>query len=370
MTAAAPAGGPAGGPAAAPAGGPTVGVLLGGRSSEHEISCVSAGAIAGALRTTGCEIRLIGIDRTGHWRILDDLPEGGPGALPQVAEGAGRPVDPCTALTGIDVAFPVLHGPWGEDGSVQGLLETLGIAYVGSGVAASAVGMDKGLMKDVLTATGIPTGAYRVVTPRAWREDRAAVLGSIAELAGPVFVKPARAGSSVGIVQVADPALVPEAISAAMAHDPRVIVEEAVRGREIEIGVLEGADGQLRVSVPGEIVVRAGFAFYDYAAKYLADGAELLVPMAGLADAQASGVLTRIESLARAAFEAIGCEGLARVDMFLTDDGTVLLNELNTMPGFTPISMYPRLFEASGVDYPSLVNALIAHALRRPTGLR
>lgn len=350
--------------------GPTVGVLLGGRSSEHEISCVSAGAIAGALHAIDCPVRLIGIDREGGWRVLHALPEAGGPVLPQIVGAAGRPVDPCTALAGIDVVFPVLHGPWGEDGSVQGLLETLGIAYVGSGVAASAVGMDKGLMKDVLTAAGVPTGAYLIITPRAWREEPAAVLDRIADLGSPVFVKPARAGSSVGIVRVANPAGVPEAISAAMAHDPRVIVEQAVVGREIEIGVLERADGRIVISVPGEIVVRPGFDFYDYAAKYLADGAELLVPMAGLADAQASGVLARIEGLARAAFDAIGCEGLARVDMFLTDTGTVLLNELNTMPGFTPISMYPRLFQASGLDYPSLVSELIAQALRRPTGLR
>jgi len=348
---------------------PQVAVVFGGRSTEHEISCISAGAIAGALATAGCAVRLVGIDRNGGWRLLQDLPETAGGDLPRI-DGHGTGLDPCAALRGADVAFPVLHGPWGEDGSVQGLFETVGVPYVGSGVAASAVGMDKGLMKAAFAAAGLPCGVHRVVSPRRWREDPAGVLADLRALGSPLFIKPARAGSSVGIVRLTDPDELPAALAEAMAHDPRLIVERAVTGREIECGVLERVDGRLQLSVPGEIVLRAGVDFYDYRAKYLTEGADLRVPMDDLPGAQANGTLGRIEALARGAFEALGCEGLARVDMFLTDEGTVLLNEANTMPGFTPISMYPRMFAATGIDYPALVGELVARALRRPTGLR
>jgi D-alanine-D-alanine ligase len=225
--------------------------------------------------------------------------------------------------------------------------------------------MDKGHMKALFVAHGLPTGAHVLVRPQEWRHDRAAVLAAVESLRFPVFVKPCRAGSSVGITKVAAPEDVAAAIEDAARHDPRVIVESGIAGREIECGVLEAVDGGAPdVSVPGEILVGAGHEFYDFSAKYLG-GAELAVP----ADvpAEASEEMTR---LAAAAFEALGCEGLARVDFFLTGDGTVLVNEVNTMPGFTPSSMFPQVWAATGLDYPALIDRLLQTALCRPAGLR
>jgi D-alanine-D-alanine ligase len=262
--------------------------------------------------------------------------------------------------------LPLLHGTYGEDGTLQGLLELAGVSYVGSGVFASAAAMDKGHMKALFAAAGLPIGPYAVVTPRQWDTDPAAVRETVAGLGFPVFVKPCRAGSSVGISKVTDPAELEAAIELARRHDPRVIVEAHVEGREIECGVLEGVDGaEPEASVPGEIVV-SGHEFYDFEAKYLPDeGTRLDVP-ADLPD----DVAEEIRAMACQAFDVLSCEGLARVDFFLDEGGRVVVNELNTMPGFTPSSMFPLLWKASGLDYAQLVDRLVRTALARPAGLR
>jgi D-alanine-D-alanine ligase len=268
-------------------------------------------------------------------------------------------------LHDVDVVFPVLHGPWGEDGTIQGLLELAGIPYVGSGVFASAAAMDKGHMKAVLRGAGLAVGPYELVTPMQWGSDPDAVLRRLAHLGMPAFVKPARAGSSVGITRVTDPAEFPGAIEEARRHDPRVVVESGFLGvREVECGVLDGPQGP-RASVCAEIVVRPGHAFYDFEAKYLEDAVDLVVP-ADLPE----GVSDEVRRQAVAAFEALTCEGLARVDFFVTGSGEVILNEVNTMPGFTSISMFPRMWQATGVVYSELIDHLIRDALRRGTGLR
>jgi D-alanine-D-alanine ligase len=361
-----------------------VAVVFGGRSSEHAISCISAGSILGALDRDRYDVLPIGITPEGRWVVERDEPERlriADGALPAVdANGSqvvlhGDPTrrgvevhssdDALAMFHDVDVVFPVLHGPWGEDGTIQGLLELAGIPYVGSGVFASAAAMDKGHMKAVLAAAGLAVGPYELVTARQWREAPDAVLDRLARLALPVFVKPARAGSSVGITRVTDPAELPAAIGAARAHDPRVIVEQGFLGaREIECGVLDGPDGA-RASVPAEIVVRPGHDFYDFDAKYLEDAVDLVVP-ADLTDE----VVAEVRRQSVAAFEALTCEGLARVDFFVLPDGSAVVNEVNTMPGFTSISMFPRMWQASGMTYPALVDHLIGDALRRGTGLR
>ena len=343
-----------------------VAVLLGGRSSEHAISCISGRSIVAALDPLRSEVSAVGIRRDGSWvrgedgglEILEQA-----GALPEVSVGAPA-ADLATCLD-VDVVFPVLHGPWGEDGSVQGLLETLGVPYVGSGVLSSALAMDKGFMKGTLAAAGIEVGRYVVVSDRDWSADPAGVLERIRDLGLPVFVKPARAGSSLGIVRVTDAPAVVEAIEAARKHDPRVIVEAAVGdAREIECGVLVESDGAPRASRCAEIIVNARHDFYDFEAKYLDDSATLVVP-ADLPDE----VEARVRAMAVLAFDALACDGLARVDFFVRESGDVVLNEVNTMPGFTSISMFPRMWGVTGIDYPELVDRLIADALRKGTGL-
>jgi D-alanine-D-alanine ligase len=268
------------------------------------------------------------------------------------------------ALENIDVAFPVLHGPYGEDGTIQGLFELAGIPYVGSGVFASAACMDKAHMKSMLVAAGLPVGVYEVITDLQWRTAKRHTLKRVKDLGFPVFVKPARAGSSVGITKVRDAERLEWAIEEARKHDPKVIVEAAIENnRELECGVLGTADGP-RPSVVAEIVVRHGHEFYDFEAKYVDDSVDLVVP------AKLPGSFTEdAQALACAAFDALGCEGLARVDMFLAQ-GQLIINEVNTMPGFTPISMFPRMWNESGIDYPTLIDTLIQDALRRGTGLR
>ena len=359
-------------------------VVFGGRSSEHAISCVSAGSILGAIDRNRYEVLPVGITTEGRWVAqLDDVERLRitDGRLPAVdANGAHvvmsgdpthrgidlRPADQAAGLLhDVDVVFPVLHGPWGEDGTIQGLLELAGIPYVGSGVFASAAAMDKGHMKALLAAAGLAVGPFELVTAAQWTADPQAVLARLARLELPVFVKPARAGSSVGITRVSGSSDLPAAIEAARAHDPRVIVEQGFLGvREVECGVLDGPDGA-RASVPAEIVVRAGHDFYDFDAKYLDDAVDLIVP-ADLPDA----VEADVRRQAVAAFEALTCEGLARVDFFVTPDGRAIVNEVNTMPGFTSISMFPRMWQATGMTYSELVDHLIADALRRGTGLR
>jgi D-alanine-D-alanine ligase len=361
-------------------------VVFGGRSTEHSVSCVSAGSVLAAVDRERYDVVPIGISHEGRWVLAADEPEKlaiTGGALPEVEESGAAVVlsgDPTSRglsvrepgkvpqeLGHVDVVLPLLHGPYGEDGTIQGLFELAGIPYVGSGVFASAAAMDKGHMKSLLQAAGLPVGPYAVVTPRAWERDPAAVRETVAALGFPVFVKPARAGSSIGISKVRGPEELDAAIEAAREHDPRVVVEAAVEGREIECGVLEGMDGDgPEASVPAEVVVGGGHEFYDFAAKYLPDeGTELVVP-ADLPDR----VVDEVRELACRAFDALSCEGLARVDFFVRPDHTVLVNEVNTMPGFTPASMFPLMWRASGLDYPALVDRLVQTALSRPSGLR
>ena len=354
-----------------------VALVFGGRSSEHAISCVTAGNVLAAIDRTKYDVTPIGITTEGRWLL-----QGGherlaisDGALPAVTAGdevvlssvPGAPVTgPMGALAGIDVVFPLLHGPWGEDGTIQGLLELAAIPYVGSGVYASAASMDKVHMKAAFRAAGLPIGGYEAVTDRQWREDREAVLARLRTMTFPVFVKPARAGSSIGITKVTDPADLASAVEFAREHDPKVIVEQGITpAREIECAVLVRGDGMPHASVLGEIKVHPDHDFYDFEAKYIDDGADLIVPAE-----MPIGIEAYVRSLAISAFEALDCEGLARVDFFVCDDGSVFINEVNTMPGFTPISMFPRLWAATGVDYPDLIDTLIEDALRRGTGLR
>lgn len=343
-----------------------VAVLLGGRSSEHAISCVSGRAIVAALDPNRYDVRVVGIGRDGVWVMADDagvsvVVDGEP--LPEVSTTARR-VTLEEALN-VDVAFPVLHGPWGEDGSVQGLLETWDVPFVGSGVLASGAAMDKSVMKSLLAAAGLPIGASVTITDRAWKQDPDRVVEQIEALGLPVFVKPCRAGSSLGITRVVEPSQLVPAILEARRHDPRVIVEAAITdAREIECGVLVDGSGEPRSSRCAEIVVRAEHEFYDFRAKYLDDSADLVVP-ADLPEEWER----RVQELAVRSFDALMCEGLARVDFFVRADGSMLVNEVNTMPGFTSISMFPRMWAASGLSYPDLVDALVADALRKGTGL-
>ena len=344
-----------------------VAVLVGGRSTEHSISCISGRSIVAALDPQRYDVSVVGIGRDGRWVRDEDaglgiLEEHGP--LPEVS--ASAPGVGVQAALDVDVVFPVLHGPWGEDGTVQGLLETLGVPYVGSGVLASALSMDKGHMKATLASAGIDVGRYVVITDRQWTTDPESVLAAIAVLGLPVFVKPARAGSSLGISKVSSADGLVAAIEGARKHDPRLIVEAAVHGaREIECGVLVDAAGVPSASRCAEIIVNPRHEFYDFEAKYLDDSATLVVPADLAAEEE-----QHVQQVAVAAFEALGCEGLARVDFFRAADGRLILNEANTMPGFTSISMVPRMWAASGVDYPTLVDRLVADALRKGTGLR
>ncbi len=352
-------------------------VLFGGRSSEHAISCVSAGGILAALDPLRYEVIAVGITKSGRWTLFDgDASELAivNGKLPEVPEGgvpvqlAINPASPGLMVGGdvidLDVVFPVLHGPWGEDGTVQGLMEIAGVPYVGSGVFASAAAMDKPVTKTLLAAAGLETGSW--VEVPAGEPAAGAAARAVAALSLPVFVKPARAGSSRGITKAAAEIDVVSAIEEARQHDPKVIVEAAVVGaREIECGVMVDDAGQPQVSTCAEIKVAPGFDYYDFDAKYLSDGAELIVP-AAMSDEE----MAAVQQAAVLAFVALGCEGLARVDFFLTTDDRLIVNEVNTMPGFTPISMFPQMFQASGLSYPEIVDALIADALRRGSGLR
>ena len=346
-----------------------VAVLYGGRSSEHAISCVSAGGIIRALDPERYEVVPVGITEDGRWVLEPGDPEalaiGEGGRLPAVRSAKPARIAPEPGSLRADVVFPVLHGPWGEDGTVQGLLELAGLPYVGSGVLASAAAMEKATMKRLLAAAGLPVVPFEEITTRDWERDSAGALARAERLGFPSFVKPSRAGSSRGIAKAIDTASLRTAIVNARAHDPRIVVEEAVEGaRELECAVVADGDGMPMASCIGEIVVGGSHEFYDFEAKYLDGSADLVVP-AALDDA----VAQRMRAMAVRAFDALGCEGLARVDFFLVGD-RIIVNEVNTMPGFTPTSMYPRLWEASGIGYRDLVDRLIADALRRGTGLR
>jgi len=355
-----------------------VALVFGGRSSEHAISCVSAGSILAALDRARYDVLAVGITPQGRWVLAPDDPSllalSGR-ELPQVKDGqavalVGDPTaggvvaleDGPAVLGSVDVVFPVLHGPYGEDGTIQGLLELAGVPYVGSGVLASAAAMDKAVARTLLAAAGLPVTpgvVVRASDDAALRDEQVRALGL------PVFVKPARGGSSIGVSRVDERGALPAAVALAARYDPKVLVEAAVVGREIECGVLEDDDGRPRASLPAEVRVMSAAGFYDFEAKYLDGATELDVP------ARLDAATTqRLQELAVRAYEALGCEGLARVDFFVAPDGAVTVNELNTMPGFTPTSMYPRMWAASGVEYPQLVDRLLQAALRRGTGLR
>lgn len=322
-----------------------VAVLAGGRSSEHEVSLSSGAAVRAGLLAGGHRVISIEIGRDGRWR----------------RDGEELSVTPGAGLLGVDVVFPVLHGPFGEDGTVQGLLEMLDVAYVGAGVTASAVCLDKVLFKELMSTVAIPQVDYRGVRARRFAGARAEVLGELGELGLPVFVKPAHLGSSVGIVRVSEESALEGALESAFAHDSLAIVEALGAGVEVECAVLESPAGAAGpgalASEPGEILL-AG-EWYDYAAKYTEGGMKLRVP-AGISE----GSRERVRELAVQSFLASGCEGLARVDFFV-DGERVLVNELNTMPGFTPTSVYAKLMAASGVPYPELLERLCHLALAR-----
>lgn len=342
-----------------------VAVVYGGRSSEHAISCVSAGSILRHLDPERFEVVAVGITADGAWVRTDVDPDDlaiTDRHLPEVTGHTDSPLAlAAEILASVDVVFPILHGPYGEDGTIQGLLEMAGVPYVGAGVLASAAGMDKEFAKKLMAADGLPIGDYLVLRPRQAEPDP----NDIARLGFPLFVKPARGGSSIGVSRVTSAAELPSAIADARRHDPKVIIEASIEGRELECGVLEYPDGSIGASTIGEIRV-AGVAdgFYDFETKYLDDAAELDVPAAVDDD-----VVAQLQELAIRTFTALDCQGLARVDFFLTADGPVV-NEINTMPGFTTISMYPRMWGASGVDYPTLVGTMVETALARGTGLR
>jgi D-alanine-D-alanine ligase len=370
-----------------------VAVIFGGRSTEHAISCVSAGSILSVLDPAEYEVVPIGITREGRWVLTSGDPaqlaiadrENGAAVLPEITAESGEPVvlpgDPTgqdlipmgqavlttlepqegpSALADIDVVFPALHGAYGEDGTIQGLLEMAGIPYVGANVFASAAAMDKEFTKKLAVAEGIPVGPYAVL-----RAGQSLSEADRERLGLPVFVKPSRAGSSFGITRVTDWAHLDAAIAIARAIDPKVLVEAAIVGREVECGVLEGEfGGAPEASALAEVHVSSEHSFYDFEAKYLEDATEFDIP-AQLPDHAAA----RVRELAIRTFTALDCAGLARVDFFVTPELDVYMNEINTMPGFTSTSMFPRMWAASGVDYPKLVTRLIRTALRRGSGL-
>ena len=347
-----------------------VALLFGGRSAEHDVSVLSAGNVFRALDPLRYEVVPIAITRTGAWQLctLSDggfpttVPEHGP-RVALVPGGSGRLLvlgeegGPTEPSLDIDVLFPVLHGPFGEDGTVQGAAELAGVPYVGSGVLGSAAAMDKDAAKRLMRERGLPIPNFQSFALGETPSFEAVT----AELGRPVFVKPARLGSSVGVGKAGTAEEFAAAVAEAFRHDRKILVEEYVRGREIECGVLENEDGSLLVSLPGEIVPTNRHAFYSYEAKYLdADGAEINVPAE-----LPQRVLDKVRALSAEAFRTLCCEGMARIDLFLREDGELLLNEVNTLPGFTKISMYPKVLEASGVSYAELVDRLIRHALAR-----
>jgi D-alanine-D-alanine ligase len=377
-------------PSAVPAGPgrkPRVAVVFGGRSSEHAISCVTAGSVLAAIDRERYDVVPIGIATDGRWVLESGDPDrlriSGPDQLPEVDGDRAaialapdrattdlvvtEPSQPPRTLGEVDVVFPLLHGPWGEDGTIQGMLEMAGVRYVGAGVLASAVSMDKAYMKVVLAAAGLPVMPSVIVTAREWARDARGCRERAAGVGYPLFVKPSRGGSSIGISKVHDASELDEALELAMREDPKVLVEAAAEGvREVECGVLQALDGTPETSLPAELRIGGDHEFYDFAAKYLpGEHTEIDIP-ADLPDE----VATSLRELAVRAFEAVGCEGLARVDFFAFPDGSLVVNEINTMPGFTPTSMYPQMWAASGVDYPALVDRLIRLALERDTGLR
>src|SRR5690348_3377309 len=362
-----------------------VAVVFGGRSTEHAVSCASAGLILSAIDPDRYEVLPIGIATDGRWVLTSGDParlalsSGSVPSVESIAVGDGEIVSRAGPsgsalqvqspgsvprdLGTVDVVLPLLHGTYGEDGTLQGLLEMTGTRYVGAGVFASAAGMDKEYMKLLMSARGLPVGRYVVVRDRDWRAaaERKRILDEIAELGWPVFVKPAHGGSSIGTTRVDAPDDLEAAIEEARRYDRKVLVEAAITGAEIECAVLEGLDGGApEASVPGMIVGDPHATWYDFEAKYLAAESRMEIPAPIPVDAA-----ERVRALASAAFDAIGCEGLARVDFFYTTSGEVLVNEINTMPGMTPTSGFPMMWAASGLALPQLIDRIITTALAK-----
>jgi D-alanine-D-alanine ligase len=386
-----------------------VAVVFGGRGPEHAVSVMGGGNMLASIDRSRYDVIPVGITRDGGWVQVADEPARlavTGGELPSVEAAAvpGAPVLPGSSvmpwartlvtsspgeipplLGEVDVVLPVLHGPFGEDGTIQGLLEMAGVPYVGAGVLSSALSMDKEYMKLVFAARGLPVGRYVVLRPQDWpagpeaagsgpdlegelagRPERKRVLDEIADLGFPLFVKPARGGSSIGTSKARDPAELRASIALARSYDPKVLVEAAVDGREIEVSVLEGVDGAPPdTSLPGQLVIDGGEEFWDFEAKYLdaASGMEIPAPIPAAATVE-------IRRLAAAAFDAVSCEGLARVDFFYTAGGQILINEINTIPGLSPASYFQKMWEASGLPFPRLIDRLLQTALRKGTGLR
>lgn len=339
-----------------------VAIICGGKSSEHEISCISANGILNAIDLSTFEPVLIGITKSGKWLLL---PEDTSfiiqnGALPTVPEsGLEISITSQGLFSGgknlaIDVVFPILHGPYGEDGTIQGLFEMIGLRYVGSGVLASAVSMDKSYSKPIFAAAGLKVAPGTVVTSSNFELP--------SNLKYPLFVKPARSGSSRGTTKVKQDSELKAAVESALAFDTKVIIEQAVVGKEIECAVLQ-SEGKTIVSPVGQIVISSKYEFYDFQAKYLDDSMQLVFPELP------EGIEEKIQAAALTAFNAAGCEGLARVDFFYSDSGEVVINEINTMPGFTPLSVYPKLIEKSGMNYQQLITTLIQTAQTRSASI-
>ena len=372
-------------PEAAAGARPRVLLLFGGRSSEHPISCVTAAGVLHAADRQRWDVVPVGVARSGLWShdeldvasfrldgdILPEVPEPvAPVSLRALPDGTVE----LTAADGsslgpVDVVFPLLHGPWGEDGTLQGMFESLGLPYVGCGVLASAVGMDKHFMKVAFQAAGLEVGPWETITARDWARDPEAALARAGALAYPLFVKPARAGSSFGITRVTEPAGLRAAVEEARRFDPKVVVEAGIVGREIECAVLDGhGSAAPRASLPGEIVVahdEGETQFYDFESKYQDTGTTQLSCPAELPEEE----IERLRALAIRAFEAVDGSGLGRCDFFFTPDGRWVVNEINTMPGFTPISMYPAMWERTGLSYDDLISELLDLALERGVGL-
>ena len=372
-------------PEAAAGARPRVLLLFGGRSSEHPISCVTAAGVLHAADRQRWDVVPVGVARSGLWShdeldvasfrldgdALPEVPEPeAPVSLRALPDGTVE----LTAADGsslgpVDVVFPLLHGPWGEDGTLQGMFESLGLPYVGCGVLASAVGMDKHFMKVSFQAAGLEVGPWETITARDWARDPEAALARAGALAYPLFVKPARAGSSFGITRVTEPAGLRAAVEEARRFDPKVVVEAGIVGREIECAVLDGhGSAAPRASLPGEIVVahdEGETQFYDFESKYQDTGTTQLSCPAELPEEE----IERLRALAIRAFEAVDGSGLGRCDFFFTPDGRWVVNEINTMPGFTPISMYPAMWERTGLSYDDLISELLDLALERGVGL-
>ena len=366
-----------------------VAVVFGGRSAEHAVSCASAGLVLGAIDRDRYEVVPIGIARDGRWVLTSGDParlalssgsspsveavaEPGVSVTPAAWPGGGAlvfsgPAAVPPELGEVDVVLPLLHGAYGEDGTIQGLLEMAGIRYAGAGVLASAAGLDKEYMKVLFAARGLPVGPYVVVRARDWDTspsslERKRVFDEVAELGWPVFVKPARGGSSIGTSRVDSPDELEAAIEEARRYDTKVLVEAAITGAEVECAVLERTDdGAPEASVPGMIIVDPHATWYDFEAKYLAAESRMEIPAPIPPEAA-----ERVRSLACAAFDAIGCQGLARVDFFYTPAGEVIVNEINTMPGMTPSSGFPMMWAATGLPLPQLIDRIIATALVKP----